>query len=151
MGTFRTRQATRPGKLCGRDIGERMGAGAQIASGRVSLGRKTGDEMHRSGRTGGRGPTFKNSFWVTIDFVYIFIYIGIYTARWCARKTKGVLMDNRQIKKRCVLCGGVPDEINLYKTRPGFTGFLTVAELCAGCAEALFLDDSDIIEETEGG
>ncbi|MBQ5597033.1 MAG: hypothetical protein IIU66_00905 [Clostridia bacterium] len=59
-------------------------------------------------------------------------------------------MDNRQIKKRCVLCGGVPDEINLYKTRPGFTGFLTVAELCAGCAERLYLDDSDIIEETDG-
>lgn len=85
---------------------------------------------------------------MTFDiYKYIFVYIA---ARCCARKTKGVLMDNRQIKKRCVLCGGVPDEINLYKTRPGFTGFLTVAELCAGCAERLYLDDSDIIEETEG-
>ena len=54
-------------------------------------------------------------------------------------------MDNRQNKKRCVLCGGVPDEINLYKTRPGFN-----VMLCPGCAERLYLDDSDIIEETEG-
>lgn len=60
-------------------------------------------------------------------------------------------MDNRQIKKRCLLCGGVPDEINLYKMRPSYAGFLASAELCAGCAEALYLDDSDIIEETEGG
>jgi hypothetical protein len=60
-------------------------------------------------------------------------------------------MDNRQSKKRCVLCGGVPDEINLYKMRPGYNGFLASAELCAGCAEALFLDDSYIIDETEGG
>ena len=58
-------------------------------------------------------------------------------------------MDNRQIKKRCLLCGGVPDEINLYKMRP--SSCLDSAELCAGCAEALYLDDSDIIEETEGG
>lgn len=60
-------------------------------------------------------------------------------------------MDNRQNKKCCVLCGGVPDEINLYKTRPGFNGFLTEAMLCHDCAERLYLDDSDIIEETEGG
>lgn len=42
LGTVRTWQATRPGKLRGRDIGERMGAGAPVASGRARLGRKTG-------------------------------------------------------------------------------------------------------------
>ena len=31
-------------------------------------GRKTGDEMPRSGRTGGRGPTFKKNLVGTIDF-----------------------------------------------------------------------------------
>lgn len=60
-------------------------------------------------------------------------------------------MDNRQIKKRCVICGVVLNEINLYKTRPTFTGVLTVAgNLCVDCAGVLYLDDSDIIEETEG-
>lgn len=56
-------------------------------------GRKTGDDMPRSGRTGGRGPIFKKilSGLLTFDiYVYIFIYIA---ARCCARKTKGVLMD----------------------------------------------------------
>lgn len=52
-------QIARPGTVCGRDIVERMGAGAPVASGRVRLGRKTGDVLPRSGRTGGRGPTFK--------------------------------------------------------------------------------------------
>lgn len=51
-----------------RESGERMGAGAPVASGRVGLGRKTGVGLPRSGRTGGRGPTFKKNLVGTIDF-----------------------------------------------------------------------------------
>lgn len=83
--------------------------------------------------------------------IYTYIYLYIPRRNVATGKQKGSFMDNRQNKKRCVLCGGVPDEINLYKTRPGFNGFLTEAMLCPGCAERLYLDDSDIIEETEGG
>ena len=83
--------------------------------------------------------------------VYTYIYLYIPRRNVASGKQKGSFMDNRQTKKRCVLCGGVPNEINLYKTRPGFNGFLSEALLCPGCAERLYLDDSDIVEETEGG
>lgn len=79
------------------------------------------------------------------------IYLYISRRNIASGKQKGSFMDNRQSKKCCVLCGGVPNEINLYKTRPGFNGFLSEALLCPGCAERLYLDDSDIVEETEGG
>lgn len=67
-------------------------------------------------------------------------------------KQKGSFMDNAKFK-RCTLCGGnfLFDEVNLYVVRPGFNGPLSKMELCAGCAEDLFLDDGDIIEETQGG
>ena len=82
--------------------------------------------------------------------IYTNIYLYISWRDVAPGSQKGSFMDNRQNKKRCVLCGGVPYEINLYKTRPGFNGFLTEAMLCPGCAERLYLDDSDIIEETKG-
>ena len=68
-----------PASFGRRDIGERMGAGAPVASGRVRLGRKTGDVLPRSGRTGGPGPTFKKILagLLTFDiYEYIFIYTG---------------------------------------------------------------------------
>ena len=83
--------------------------------------------------------------------IYTYIYLYISRRDVASGKQKGSFMDNRQSKKRCVLCGGVPNEINLYKTRQGFNGFLSEALLCPGCAERLYLDDSDIVEKTEGG
>ena len=68
MVTFLRRKLHGPASFGLRDIGERMGAGAPVASGRVRLGRKTGDVLPRSGRTGGRGPTFKKNLVGTIDF-----------------------------------------------------------------------------------
>ena len=55
--------------------------------------------------------------------------------------------------KRCMRCGGnfLFDEINLYVVSPyWYGGIVSQMELCAGCADDLFLDESDIIEETEG-
>lgn len=55
--------------------------------------------------------------------------------------------------KRCSLCGGnfLFDEVNLYVVPSWFHATQSKMELCAGCAEDLFLDDGDIIDETEGG
>lgn len=83
-----------------------MGAGAPVASGRVRLGRKTGDGLPRSGRTGGPGPTFKNSFRVTIDFAYIFIYIGIYRGAMLRPENyRGCKMNKEVFDFICKECG----------------------------------------------
>lgn len=83
--------------------------------------------------------------------IYTCIYLYIPRRNVAPGKQKGSFMDNAKFR-RCTLCGGnfLFDEVNLYKVRKGFNGPLSKMELCAGCAEDLFLDDSDIIEETEG-
>ena len=60
-------------------LGSAWEPGPRSQAAALVRGRKTGDEIPRSGRTGGRGPTFKKilSGLLTFD---IYVYIFIYTA-----------------------------------------------------------------------
>lgn len=69
-------------------LGSAWEPGPRSQAAALGLAEKPAFECSRSGRTGGRGPTFKKilSGLLTFDiYVYIFVYIA---ARCCGRKNK---------------------------------------------------------------